>query len=544
MLDKYILTLSSDAMEADDLKPVITDSEDSVKIVLQSKKPITNIKLMLTYDYKFASDDRLYLNGYESWTDSKEYFIDDKIQRVGWLFRRIKNFDCSGDLFIVDRKKNKDLLYGFSYSYIRSGDTYRLIGSMGEENGYTVIKYDTKNGKIHIEKDLEGVTVDGEYLAMEIKTYLGGYNEVFDKYFADLKIAPPRVKHAVGYTSWYNYYTNVSEADVVRDLQSIVDSGSKIDIFQIDDGFERAVGDWLELKEGKFSQDLKPLVDKIKACGMKAGLWLAPFNCDKGSHIYRDHKDWLVCDDNGVPICAGLNWGGFYTLDIYKEEPRNYIKKVFDVVLNEWGFDMVKLDFLYSTCMQPRYGKSRGQLMCEGMDFLRELVGDKILLGCGVPLMPAFGKVDYCRTGPDVALKWKENCQERKMHRERVSTPNGVNNSIFRRHLDGRAFVNDPDVYFLRSYNIQHRDSHKALLASINKLFGNLLFVSDDVSTYDEKALERFKKMNADDDIKIIDAKYISDSNIKVVYSMNDQEKNFIFNVKNGELLAGTLPIE
>lgn len=543
MLDKYILTLSSDATDANDLKPVITDSENSIKIVLQSKKPVTNVKLILTYDYKFASDDRLFLNGYESWTDSKEYFTDDKIQRVGWLFRKIKNFDCSGDIFIIDRKKNKDLLYGFSYSYIRSGDTYRLIGSMGEQNGYTVIKFDTKNDKIHIEKDLEGVTVDGEYLAMEVKTYLGGYDEVFDNFFADLKIAPPRVNHAVGYTSWYNYYTNLSEADIMRDLDAIVANGEKIDIFQIDDGFERAVGDWLELKEGKFSKDLKPIADKIKSHGMKAGLWLAPFNCDKGSHIYRDHKDWLVCDQKGDPICAGINWGGFYTLDIYKEEPRNYIKKVFDVVLNDWGFDMVKLDFLYSTCMQPRYGKSRGQLMCEGMDFLRELVGDKLILGCGVPLMPAFGKVDYCRTGPDVALKWKENCQERKMHRERVSTPNGVNNSIFRRHLDGRAFVNDPDVYFLRSYNVKHNDEQKALLASINKLFGNLLFVSDDVSTYDEKALQRFKQMNADDDIKIIDAKYISDNNIKVLYVINNQDKSFVFNIKTGELLAGALPI-
>ncbi|EKC48560.1 hypothetical protein OBE_15116, partial [human gut metagenome] len=39
--------------------------------------------------------------------------------------------------------------------------------------------------------------------------------------------------------------------------------------------------------------------------------------------------------------------------------------------------------------------------MCEAMDFLRECVGEKMILGCGVPLMPAFGKVDYCRIGAD-----------------------------------------------------------------------------------------------------------------------------------------------
>ncbi len=35
---------------------------------------------------------------------------------------------------------------------------------------------------------------------------------------------------------------------------------------------------------------------------------------------------------------------------------------------------------------------------------VRECCGDKLILGCGVPLMPAFGKVDYCRIGSDISL--------------------------------------------------------------------------------------------------------------------------------------------
>ena len=68
---------------------------------------------------------------------------------------------------------------------------------------------------------------------------------------------------------------------------------------------------------------------------------------------------------------------------------------------------MVKLDFLYSEAMQPRNGKSRGQIMCEAMDFLRECVGEeKLILGCGVPLGPSFGVVDACRISCDVDLKY------------------------------------------------------------------------------------------------------------------------------------------
>ena len=89
-------------------------------------------------------------------------------------------------------------------------------------------------------------------------------------------------------------------------------------------------------------------------------------------------------------------------------------------MLDVWGFDLVKLDFLYAVCMLPTEYKTRGQIMCEAMDFLREVIGDKLILGCGVPLGPAFGKVDYCRIGPDVGLNWDGAPKEKLLHRERV----------------------------------------------------------------------------------------------------------------------------
>ena len=95
---------------------------------------------------------------------------------------------------------------------------------------------------------------------------------------------------------------------------------------------------------------------------------------------------------NGKIPFASHNWGGFYALDIYNKEVRQYLKEVFDTVLNVWGYDMVKLDFLYACCIIPFNGKSRGEIMCDAMDLIRELCGDKLILGCGVPLAPAFGQ--------------------------------------------------------------------------------------------------------------------------------------------------------
>jgi alpha-galactosidase len=142
---------------------------------------------------------------------------------------------------------------------------------------------------------------------------------------------------------------------------------------------------------------MKFIAESIKDKGYKSGLWLAPFACEKRSRLYNEHSSWLLRDTNGRPVRAGFNpgWSGtFYALDFYNQEVRGYLKKVFHNVLMEWGFDMVKLDFLYAVALIPRKDKTRGQIMHEAMEFLREIIGDKIILGCGVPLGSSFGLVD------------------------------------------------------------------------------------------------------------------------------------------------------
>ena len=59
-------------------------------------------------------------------------------------------------------------------------------------------------------------------------------------------------------------------------------------------------------------------------------------------------------------------------------------------------------------------------------------------------------------------------------------------NTVFRRQLDGRFFRNDPDVFLLRSEDIDLTPRRRQSLTLINHIFGSVLFTSDDVSTYDE----------------------------------------------------------
>ncbi|HPD02910.1 MAG TPA: alpha-galactosidase, partial [Clostridia bacterium] len=231
---------------------------------------------------------------------------------------------------------------------------------------------------------------------------------------------------------------------------------------------------------------------------------------------------------------AGIAWGGFYALDFYIPECAAYIKSCFDKVFDEWGFDMVKLDFLYGACMVPRNNKTRGQIMYEAVDFLRECCRDKLILGCGVPMAPAFGKFELCRISCDAELSFKEKFYAKITNQEIISTKNAMNNTIFRRHLDGRAFVNDPDVFFLRDENAKYSWTQKEILAKINNMFGNILFVSDDIGTYDDKKLQLLLKTYKKSDAQIISAEYLNNNIIQIVFKQGDTKK-LIFNTLTGE---------
>lgn len=500
---------------------------------------IKGFQIILPFYYN--KNQRIFVNGYQSWTESREYFVNERMDGFSrikkWVATRPFNSNSAlcraGDAFFCKYPFARGKFFGYSYGYVRDGDAVDLFASLTEKCGYSIIRFDVGKSCVIIEKDFDGVTFSGKMLLADFVHLNGEYDEVFDKWFDAMNISCRLNKKMCGYTTWYNYYKNINEDIVKRDLEALSALPEKVDIFQIDDGYQLCTGDWLHTDEEKFPDGMKKLADEIHSKNMLAGLWLAPFAATKESFIYKEHKDWLVHYDNGDLYPAGTNWGGFYAIDFYNKDAAEYIRYVFDTILNEWGYDMVKLDFLYAACMVPVYNKSRGQIMCEAMEFIRECVGDKLVLGCGVPLMPSFGKVDFCRIGADVSLAWKH---DPLCIREDVSTPNTVACSIFRRGLNGRAFLNDPDVFLLRDDNIKMSFEQRKLLAEINSVFGSLLFVSDNVSQYNEKQLGTFVDTVNKGNVRVISAQRDKNDIITVDYIINDKVKNLKFNYKKGQL--------
>ncbi len=502
-------------------------SGETLSVTLTPRCELTINCAFIETRWECTKRDRILLNGYQSWTDTRELTVSDRmygLRRAPKFAIRKFGFDRYGDYHIVDYSGKKGQLHGFSYGYIRRSGTLDFIGSLNEHTGYTILRFNAKKQLLRIEKDCAGLKINQPYSLFELALLSGSDDSVFDRYFELMNINPPRHKPLRGYTSWYNHYQNINAEIINRDLEGMRSLPVSPEIFQIDDGYQCAIGDWLSIDSKKFPDGLKPIVDAIHADGMMAGLWLAPLVCETKSDIYRNHQDWLLRDGSGNPVFCGCNWSGFYALDIEKTEVRDYLRNVFDTVLNDFGFDFVKLDFLYAASVISDERKTRGQRMCEAMDFIRQLVGDKLILGCGVPLWPAFGKVDYCRIGCDVGLDWDDVPYMRLFHRERISTRNTICSSIYRRQLDGRAFWNDPDVFLLRYSNLRLSQERKEQLATVNGLFGSVLFMSDNAGIYDEKQKALYTQTVS---LKNAEVRSVSDNrrHIRMEYTHNGTDK-------------------
>ena len=523
---------------------ITVNDESGVKLTLIPSRPITLISASLEFWHEYEKNEKFFVNGYQSWTTSGEMSAED-IYRGTTPLAGVTKYTkdmaiTSGDYAFTRYEPRPGFFHSFTYTYLRRGDEFELFGSLSERNGYTVFYSDMEKHIFSVEKDVEGLTISEPYEMFDIVRFVGGYDEVFDKYFAAMSLpAKKRVDRLTGYTSWYNYFQKIDENIILRDLKGLSRARESVNIFQIDDGYEPFVGDWLDYNGKDFPNGMKTIADAVHREGYLAGIWLAPFNVQRGkSRILKEHPDWLIRNPDGKPQLGCVAWGGAYTLDIYNSEVREHLKKVFDTVLDDWGYDMVKLDFLYSQCRTPRDNKTRGTIMCEAMDFLRECVGDKLILGCGVPLGPAFGVVDACRISCDVDLSYGGKFyNSMSINNELPSAQNAINNSMFRRHLNGRAFLNDPDVFFLRDHNLTFTWEQKLLLAKINNLFGRVLFVSDDAGEYSEAELEVLKETFRESDAKILDVKCVgarADGNYEIKFIENGEEKLLYFNLFTG----------
>ena len=500
-------------------------------IAITTNEEIILHKADVSYPCHINYKDMYFLNGYQSWTDTKEYKLRERLRNIKkspHIISHMFAMDKYGDASFYNYSIRKSHGYDVFYS---KGKYESFIYNLNYKTAYLIIELIKDRSSIHLISDVRGLKVS-KGQSVNIFDYC--YYDNFEKGLMAFWDAFPKrnVKKLFGYTSWYNYYQNINEEIILRDLEAL---DSRFNLFQIDDGYETFVGDWLDVDPTKFPNGLKPIIDKIHKKGFKAGLWLAPFAAETKSRLFSEHPDWIRKDRRGRPIKAGGNWSGFYALDLDNQEVIAYIKECL-VHYMDMGVDFFKLDFLYAAALPEYEGRTRCMVQDASYQLLRDILGDRLISGCGANIINSYEHFDYLRVGPDVSLEFDDVFYMRLFHRERVSTKVTIQNTIYRSFMNNHLFGNDPDVFLLRDENIKLTLPQREALSKINALFGSVLMTSDDIANYDEG-----KKKLLQETFEIFEnahnRRYITKGNlIHISYELNGELKHFTYNIKKGVL--------
>jgi len=295
-------------------------------------------------------------------------------------------------------------------------------------------------------------------------------------------VAPPGDSPPVGWATWYYFYEDVDEQGVRDNLEfaaSLDAAHAPLEVMQIDDGWQRAWGDWTA--NDKFPSGMATLAADIRAAGFVPGLWMAPFYVHRDTETYQQHPDWWVRDLDGEEIVfTNVGSGDYAIIDATHPDAGPWMaQQLADRVAEGW--DYLKLDFLYAGAQEgQRYEDVTGmEAYHTGMALLREAAGDSWVLACGAPFLPSVGYAASYRTGADIAFSSVPDPEPAFLRWQARST-------AARSWANGVWWWNDPDQLLVREPfdTAQARGSVAAQVVS-----GGAWFLGDDLPALDDERL-------------------------------------------------------
>jgi alpha-galactosidase len=282
--------------------------------------------------------------------------------------------------------------------------------------------------------------------------------------------------------SWYQYYTAVTEADMLENLDAIGAHDLPVDVVQIDDGWQAGIGDWLALS-GRF-RSLADLVARIRSAGRRAGIWIAPFLAGARSRLAAEHPQWLVPGAD-----AGHNWAqDLYALDVTHPGAAAYLREVFGW-LGDIGVDYFKIDFCYAGALDGRRAGDLPALAAyrQGLALIRDAIGPgAFLLGSGAPILPSVGLVDAMRVSPDIDPALDPADGDFSRPSQRAATMS----TVARAWQHGRFWVNDPDCLIARP-----AVAERERWAQTVQRYGGLRASSDRIADLDAWGLDTTRRL-------------------------------------------------
>jgi len=343
--------------------------------------------------------------------------------------------------------------------------------------------------------DAEGLTLGpGETWQLEdfVVAPVHSREDAMSAIGAELAKNHPRLpwpKPPAGWCSWYCFGARVTAQNILDNLEAIAAHVPELTYVQIDDGYQPAMGDWLETGSA-FGGDVRHVIDEIRKRGFQPAIWVAPFIAERDSHVFQQHPGWFVQDpEGGGPLRSdkvtfgGWRRGPWYALDGTHPEVQAHFEHVFRTMHREWGVTYFKLDAnFWGAIHGGRFhdpNATRIEAYRRGMQAILRGAGDSFILGCNHPIWPSAGLVHGSRTSNDIKRSW-----------DRITST--ARENLLRGWQNGVLWWNDPDAACLTG---DLPENEFVFHATVIYAIGGMVLSGDDVSKMPADRLAMLKKL-------------------------------------------------
>lgn len=528
----------------------VSDAENRIVGTLSIDELINTLIVPLRKDMakKCLEDDfYFYGSGWQSWGFGGEIEPGKTLKKyipIAPQFKHYIGFPGTPPRRIGNKHTNANgLLKGQFIIYLRWGCIYLAVVSTGNIwNGVTEPAEPLPPVQFYVDRNTRTITAsiyaDGKLWRAHdtlcrltvfaacgffsfkdgIQALFGGTQESRFRSLAFLNTYSEQKKLCfAGWESWYNHYARINERLICEDLAALSKNQNIINtlfiqekkpvVFQVDDGWEKGLGEW-DAWEERFPSGMKNLCRRIADSGYIPGLWIAPFIIDIRTDFAKAHPDWILRNKKKKPIAAGLNflWGAplgkeqpsfpwsYFCWDISRDDVLSYLDALMEKIINEWGFRYVKLDFLFAGLIYGEFQKGGAayQWYDRAIRVLTKRTVNKqgenvAYLGCGIPFEASFNAFPLSRIGPDTKEAWDTGYLDKVHFTARPGAKPNVQSTLGHAFWNQSVFINDPDVIFLRFRNISLDDNEKELIALVNYFFASQTMHSDDPAEFDEE---------------------------------------------------------
>lgn len=408
----------------------------------------------------------------------------EKVLEHGWLqcsevsFKKLNESTKENKVFL--QRDQNHFSFKKEYGYLEDSiisEWFTLIKMFGDDLFIGAVTTADQFAQIYTKQEEQGVRVrvtsqydglilsPGQVVKSEKIFFSIGAEDVIKKEFAESlakhmnvkKVAPP-VRAMCN--SYYWNANKINDEIINNELDAIENLRERLnlDYFELDAGYTRYFGDYLDYKD-RFPNGLENIVARIKKLGFKPAIWISPFSISPATKLHNHHTNWLLKGyhkkhfegrwtspiDNLSPDID------LEVLDPTNDDVKKYLKEVFEHFM-DLGFEFFNIDFMYPVCLAEKYSKpvTRAQALREGVQTIRDVVGNLKLKSCITQLSPMVGLIDYVRTGIDTLNPFVSAIPGVNKMINNFMLEKNITESEYRLFLNGIIWNADPDILIFR----------------------------------------------------------------------------------------------